>query len=145
MNFIKENYEADIREMQQYFPVICGEWCLFNSLAVGKDTKGGQTVLNGQEGMSKESISDAEKKQIYREGRQRLFLLELQTACRYRERDRLGRLGQLGSWPVRGFRVVSGGVTCRDVYWGSGREICHFLLQVGILLGRLGCSSGLYI
>ena len=66
LKFIKENYEADIREMQQYFPVICGEWCLFNSLAVGKDTKGGQTVLNGQEGMSKESISDAEKKQIYR-------------------------------------------------------------------------------
>ena len=37
LKFIKENYEADIREMQQYFPVICGEWCLFNSLAVGKD------------------------------------------------------------------------------------------------------------
>lgn len=66
LKFIKENYEADIREMQEYFPVICGEWCLFNSLAVGRDTKGGQTVLNGQEGMSKESIDDEEKKKIYR-------------------------------------------------------------------------------
>lgn len=65
LKFIKENYEADIREMQEYFPVICGEWCLFNSLAVGRDTKGGQTVLNGQEGMSKESIDDEEKKKIY--------------------------------------------------------------------------------
>lgn len=66
VKFIQENYEADIREMQEYFPVICGEWCLFNSLAVGRDTKGGQTVLNGQEGMSKESISDGKKKEIYR-------------------------------------------------------------------------------
>ncbi len=66
VEFIRENYEADIREMQEYFPVVCGEWCLFNSLAVGRDTKGGQTVLNGQEGMSKESISDGKKKEIYR-------------------------------------------------------------------------------
>ncbi len=66
VKFIKEHYENDIREMQEYFPVICGEWCLFNSLAVGRDTKGGQTVLNGQEGMSKESVSDEEKRKIYR-------------------------------------------------------------------------------
>lgn len=66
VKFIKENYEADIREMQEYFPVICGEWCLFNSLAVGRDTKGGQTVLNGQEGMSRESVGDEEKRKIYR-------------------------------------------------------------------------------
>lgn len=33
--------------MQEYIPVICGEWCLFNSYAVGTDTKGGQSVLNG--------------------------------------------------------------------------------------------------
>lgn len=66
VKFIQEHYEADIREMQEYFPVVCGEWCLFNSLAVGRDTKGGQTVLNGQEGMSKESVSDEEKKKIYR-------------------------------------------------------------------------------
>lgn len=66
VKFIKENYEADIREMEEYFPVVCGEWCLFNSLAVGRDTKGGQTVLNGQEGMSEEKISDEDKKKIYR-------------------------------------------------------------------------------
>lgn len=33
LNYIQENYEKNIEEMQKYFPVICGEWCLFNSLA----------------------------------------------------------------------------------------------------------------
>lgn len=63
--YIENIYAKDIEEMQQYFPVICGEWCLFNSLAVGQDTKGGQTVLNGVEGVSKERISDERKKEIY--------------------------------------------------------------------------------
>ena len=52
VRYIKEHYENEIREMEQYFPVICCEWCLFNSLAAGCDTKGGQSVLNGLEGMS---------------------------------------------------------------------------------------------
>ena len=64
VNYIKE-LKKDIAEMQEYFPVICGEWCLFNSLAVGCDTKGGQTVLNGVEGMAQETVSAEEKKRIY--------------------------------------------------------------------------------
>ena len=48
--------------MQQYFPVICGEWCLFNSLAVGHDTKGGQSVLNGVDGMNEECVSPEKRK-----------------------------------------------------------------------------------
>ncbi len=64
-NYIKEHYEDEIRKMQQYFPVICGEWCLFNSLAVGCDTRGGRSVLNGQEGMSAENVSLEQKKKIY--------------------------------------------------------------------------------
>lgn len=85
--YIHENYEKQIEEMEQYFPVICGEWCLFNSNACGCDTKGGQSVLNGMDGTSTEAMSDDEKKEIYRavaeaqlrcmEKRQRLFLLEL--------------------------------------------------------------------
>lgn len=63
--YIQEHYQKDIAEMQQYFPVICGEWCLFNSLAVGRDTKGGQTVLNGVEGNSEEVMSAEDKKRIY--------------------------------------------------------------------------------
>ena len=63
--YIEEHYAKDIEEMQQYFPVICGEWCLFNSFAVGRDTKGGRTVLNGMEGVSEESMSDEKKKEIY--------------------------------------------------------------------------------
>ncbi len=64
-NYIKEHYEDEIREMEKYFPVICGEWCLFNSFAVGCDTRGGQSVLNGQEGVSAEQLSSDQKKEIY--------------------------------------------------------------------------------
>lgn len=69
VHYVKEHFAKDIEEMQQYFPVICGEWCLFNSLAVGRDTKGGQTVLNGMEGVSEEKMTDEEKK---------LFIMRLQ-------------------------------------------------------------------
>lgn len=65
VSYIKEHYEDEIRKMQEYFPVICGEWCLFNSAAVGCDTRGGQSVLNGQEGLSAEGISQERKKEIY--------------------------------------------------------------------------------
>ena len=64
VKYVKE-LKKDIEEMQEYFPVICGEWCLFNSLSVGCDTKGGQTVLNGVEGMAQETVSAEEKKKIY--------------------------------------------------------------------------------
>ena len=54
-----------IRITLEYFPVVCGEWCLFNSLACGRDTHGGQSVLNGE--MEKlQMVSDEEKKEIYR-------------------------------------------------------------------------------
>lgn len=63
--YIQETLAKDIEEMQQYFPVICGEWCLFNSLACGCDTKGGQSVLNGVEGSAAETVSPEEKQGIY--------------------------------------------------------------------------------
>ena len=63
--YVQEHFAKEIEEMQQYFPVICGEWCLFNSLACGWDTKGGQTVLNGLDGASVESYTPEEKKKIY--------------------------------------------------------------------------------
>jgi aryl-phospho-beta-D-glucosidase BglC (GH1 family) len=65
VKYVEENFAKDIEEMQQYFPVICGEWCRFNSLACGCDTKGGQTVLNGLEGTSEEALSPEQKKEIY--------------------------------------------------------------------------------
>ncbi len=64
--YIKDHYVKNIEEMQKYFPVICGEWCLFNSLACGCDTKGGQSVLNGVEGNTQEQLNTEEKKAIYR-------------------------------------------------------------------------------
>lgn len=66
LNYIQENYEKSIEEMQKYFPVICGEWCLFNSLVCGCDTKGGQSVLNGVEGSKEEQLNAEAKKKIYR-------------------------------------------------------------------------------
>lgn len=63
--YIAEHYAKDIEEMQEYFPVICAEWCLFNSLACGRDTKGGQSVLNGLDGGTKEFPGAEEKKRIY--------------------------------------------------------------------------------
>ncbi len=65
LRFIMDNYYRQIEEMEQYFPVVCGEWCLFNSLAVGRDTKGGRTVLNGEEGQSRETMGGAEKRDLY--------------------------------------------------------------------------------
>lgn len=62
----KKKYEKDIEEMQKYFPVICGEWSLFNSLACGYDTKGGQSILNGVEGNAEKPLSADEKREIYK-------------------------------------------------------------------------------
>ncbi len=62
---IEENFAEKIEEMQQYFPVICGEWCLFNSLACGYDTKGGTNVLTGGEKRDGEIVAADEKKKIY--------------------------------------------------------------------------------
>ena len=64
--YIEEHYKKSIGKMQKYFPVICGEWCLFNSLACGCDTKGGQSVLNGVEGNAAEQLEAEEKREIYR-------------------------------------------------------------------------------
>lgn len=65
LKFIEENYVKDIEEMSEYFPVICGEWCVFNSLACGRDTKGGQTILNGEMEDIRAEFSDEEKAHIY--------------------------------------------------------------------------------
>ena len=65
LDYIQTHFAKEIEEAQAYIPVVCGEWCLFNSLACGWDTKGGQTVLNGLDGSVKELKSAEEKKDIY--------------------------------------------------------------------------------
>lgn len=65
VKYVEDHFAKDIEEMQNYFPVICGEWCLFNSLACGCDTHGGQSVLNGVAGAEEESLSAEQKKEIY--------------------------------------------------------------------------------
>lgn len=62
--YVKENYAAWIREMQQYFPVICGEWCLFNSYACGTDTAGGQSPVNGVMAME-DKMTGEERTAVY--------------------------------------------------------------------------------
>ena len=63
--YIRENWEKEIAEVQAYVPVVVGEWCIFNSLAVGADTKGGQSSLNGMDFEDAKVVSDEEKKEIY--------------------------------------------------------------------------------
>lgn len=65
LNYIKNVYEKDIAEVQAYVPVVCGEWCIFNSLAVGMDTKGGQSSLNGINFSDSRTVSEEEKTAIY--------------------------------------------------------------------------------
>lgn len=64
VKFIKANYAKNIEEMSRYFPIICGEWSLFNSYACGHDTKGGQSILNGIEN-SAAATDLAKKQKIY--------------------------------------------------------------------------------
>lgn len=64
--YIEEHFAKDLKEMQEYFPTICGEWCLFNSYACGTDTEGGQSPLNGVT-VQEDKLSAEEKKEVYRE------------------------------------------------------------------------------
>ena len=65
LDYIRENFEKPLKEVQSYVPVVVGEWCLFNSLAVGKDTKGGQTELNGVTSEGAKELGAEEKREIY--------------------------------------------------------------------------------
>lgn len=66
-NYIKEKLTPEIEKVQSYVPLIVGEWCIFNSLCVGMDTKGGQTVLNGIDAKEAKTVKCEEKKKIYME------------------------------------------------------------------------------
>ena len=63
--YIREHYAKEVAEVQEYVPVVCGEWCIFNSLAVGADTKGGQSSLNGMDFEEAKVVSEEEKTAIY--------------------------------------------------------------------------------
>ena len=65
IKFIEDTFAKDFAEVQEYVPVICGEWCLFNSLAVGMDTKGGQTSLNGMDFGESTILTPEQKAEIY--------------------------------------------------------------------------------
>ncbi len=63
--YIDEKLAPQIEKIQKYVPVVVGEWCIFNSLCVGMDTKGGQTVLNGMDTSEAISMPAELKKKIY--------------------------------------------------------------------------------
>ena len=65
LKFIEDTFAKDFAEVNEYVPVICGEWCLFNSLAVGMDTKGGQTSLNGMDFGDSVILTSEQKAEIY--------------------------------------------------------------------------------
>ncbi len=115
-DFVRNTYAPMIAEMSEYFPVIVGEWCLFNSVGCGVDTHGGQSVLNGEEGAQAETLT-AEQKRCAVPGRgriparrmeqgQRLLLLELQAAHRHRQHPWLDRLGRMGPRALHRPRLV---------------------------------------
>ena len=66
IEYIQEHFAKEIAKVQEYVPIVCGDWCLFNSCAVGKDTKGGQSVLNGIDLTEDKQKMDAEtQKHLY--------------------------------------------------------------------------------
>lgn len=68
LSYLKNTLQPDYEAVCKVHDVICGEWCMFNSLACGYDTKGGQSVLNGVTADSQaERMSLAERTAIYRE------------------------------------------------------------------------------
>lgn len=64
-DFVRNTYAPMIAEMSEYFPVIVGEWCLFNYVGCGVDTHGGQSVLNGEEGAQAETLTAEQKRSLY--------------------------------------------------------------------------------
>lgn len=47
LDYLEHQLKPQYQEACAKHDVICGEWCLFNSLACGYDTHGGQSILNG--------------------------------------------------------------------------------------------------
>lgn len=65
LDHIQTVWLPELREVNRYVPVICGEWTIFNSCLAGVDTKGGQSVLNGVSAAAgREKLSPAERTQI---------------------------------------------------------------------------------
>ena len=62
---IQEIFVAGIEEMSQYFPVICGEWCLFNNISSTGSAAAGPDASLAEKAKSKASMSDDEKMKIY--------------------------------------------------------------------------------
>lgn len=66
LDYLEQTLKPQYLEACKAHKVICGEWCLFNSLACGYDTKGGQSVLNGVVSDSfNEGVSLKERTEIY--------------------------------------------------------------------------------
>lgn len=62
---INEIFIKGIEEMENYFPVICGEWCLFNSLASTGMSAAGPSIESADQTLAKARISDSEKSHVY--------------------------------------------------------------------------------
>lgn len=68
LGYIQEHFAEEIAQVQEYVPVVCGEWCLFNSCAVGVDTKGGQSTLNGVDfTQSRQRMDPEAERDFYRQ------------------------------------------------------------------------------
>ncbi len=64
--FIRGNIAPKIAAVQKYVDVICGEWCLFNSYAVGSDTQGGKANFEEAAAQPDSRFAPEQLRQIYR-------------------------------------------------------------------------------
>ena len=48
---IDENFTKPIAEISKHIDVVCGEWCLFNSLCAGHDTKAGLAQFDKEQNL----------------------------------------------------------------------------------------------
>lgn len=64
VKYVTEHWAEDIKEMQAYCPVICGEWSLFNSCGCGIDTSGGLSPVNGVKS-GEDKLNAGKRKELY--------------------------------------------------------------------------------
>lgn len=64
VEYTKKHFAKDIAEMEEYMPVICGEWSLFNSYGCGVDTQGGLSPVTGLN-ICADAFSEERKSETY--------------------------------------------------------------------------------
>ena len=62
---IDENFTKPIAEISKHIDVVCGEWCLFNSLCAGHDTKAGLAQFDKEQNLEENLLDEKELRATY--------------------------------------------------------------------------------